>query len=134
MFSPALLQPALIASMVVLSPTAAAQPKLWIVSRSGCPLVHFAEIQPAVDAAADGDVILVRPGAGYAAFTVDAKSIAVCFEGIGGGFVAGSVTVRNLRANQSVLLHGFQRSGGCPPCSRGAPSMPRWFSVRSRTA
>src|SRR5262245_47179671 len=39
--------------------------KVWFVGGAGA---DFAEIQPAIDAAQDGDVILVRPG-NYRAFT-----------------------------------------------------------------
>jgi hypothetical protein len=49
---------------VVVAPVAA---KDWYVGGSGA---DFSEIQPAIDAASDGDVILVRPGT-YQAFTLE---------------------------------------------------------------
>jgi hypothetical protein len=90
-----------------------AQGRLWIVNPLPCPLVDFAEIQPAIDAAAPGDVILVRgrdDGGRYAGFTIDGKSVAVVADGIL-DLDVGAVTIRNLQAGQSVLLQGFQRTG-----------------------
>jgi hypothetical protein len=42
--------------------TAASLPTTWIVDDDGGPGVNFTKIQPAIDAAADGDLILVRAG------------------------------------------------------------------------
>lgn len=92
---------------------APAQGKLWIVSDTGCPLVHSAEIQPAVDAAADGDVILIRPRTRppylYADFTIDGKALTILHDRL--GYVSmGGVTVRNLASGQGVVLHGVSGS------------------------
>ena len=85
---------------------AAAQSALWIVGQSGCPRVNFTEIQPAVEAASEGDVILLRRGI-YGDVTIDGKALTIASDGNSGGSI-GSITVRNLRPEQAVLLHGFQ--------------------------
>ncbi|MEW6744898.1 MAG: hypothetical protein AB1486_19255 [Planctomycetota bacterium] len=47
----------------------------WIVDSSGGG--DFREIQPAIDAAVDGDLILVRPLGSYSSFTIDGKGVTV---------------------------------------------------------
>ena len=97
-------------SVLLLSAALAAQGRLWIVSQSGCPKVDFATIQEAVDAAADGDVILVRrplPPTPYAGFTVDGKSLVVVGERADHMQVVGSIAVRNLALTQQVALLGI---------------------------
>lgn len=70
-----------------------------VVSSTG----PYTTIQSAIDAAADGDVVLVRPGT-YAGFVIDAKSVDV----IGGAAtIAGRVEVRTLIAARSVSLSGL---------------------------
>lgn len=50
--------------------------RTWIVDASGGPGVDFTDIQPAVNAATDGDVILVRAGA-YTAVQIAGKGLSV---------------------------------------------------------
>jgi hypothetical protein len=80
--------------------------RLFVVDDTPSPCRFSASIQAAVDAADEGDVILVKAGA-YASFTVDGKS--VCVIGEGGPMVASAVRVRNLQADQSVVLRGFSQ-------------------------
>jgi len=47
-----------------------------VVDESGGPGTDFTSIQPAIDAASEGDVVVVRPG-DYAGFTVTGKSLTV---------------------------------------------------------
>ncbi len=66
----------------------------------------YTNIQSAVDAAVEGDTILIAPGV-YPAFTVDAKSLSI----VGGDpsqalAVSGPVVIENLAAGQVVLLAG----------------------------
>jgi len=80
------------------------------VDDTGCPSVDFSTIQPAIDAAAPGDVILVRPrisGASYPPFDVDGKSLSLVGDGRGKVYVQGTSSIRNLGATQSVLVQGF---------------------------
>ena len=59
---------------LLLASAMSAQGTVWTVDFDGSG--DFDEIQPAVDAAADGDVILVAPG-GYAPFRISGKGLRV---------------------------------------------------------
>jgi hypothetical protein len=97
----------LIVSLLVLAPSAAAE-GVRIVSANG-ELV-FSEIQPAVDAAADGDVLLVAEGS-YSGFAIDGKALSLV--ALPGAVVdiAGGVAIRNLAAEQTALISGLNISG-----------------------
>ena len=76
---------------------------VWIVDSDNRPPTNFAGIQEAVDAAAAGDVILVRTGS-YQSFTVD-KSLSIVGPSNGFAFVTGStssITVRDLPDGSDV--------------------------------
>jgi hypothetical protein len=97
-------------ALLALAPLGSAQGALWTVDDDGA--ADFREIQPAVDAAADGDVILVRAGA-YASFTLDGRSLAVLGEEGGEVLILhGSITVRHVAPGQSVLLRGLDVAAG----------------------
>jgi len=64
------------------------------------------QIQPAVDAASAGDVVLVKPGV-YNPFIVDGKSLCVIGETPRILRPQASFEVRNLRSDQSVIVRGF---------------------------
>jgi len=73
------------------------------------------QIQPAVNAAGNGDVILVEPGT-YAPFTIDHKELSVLGDG-SPVIVDGGITVRNTLEYHPVLLaglesHGFKHANG----------------------
>lgn len=105
----------LLASLLLVAP-AYAQGKVWIVSKSGCPNVDFTEIQPAIDAAAEGDTILVRgsylnPQGEYSTFKIDGKSLSIVADGLAPVTIAlGSIydlcEIKNLGPAQSVLIKG----------------------------
>lgn len=80
------------------------QGQLWVVDQAGLPGSDFTEIQPAVDAVADGDTLLVRHG-DYGAFTIDGKALVVV-EDTGASATAGALVVRNLAAGQTVSIRG----------------------------
>ncbi len=84
----------------------------WIVDAAGGGGSQFTDIQSAVDAAVDGDRILVRAGT-YAGFTIDGKGLAVLGDPGAGLFAsAPSVTVRHIVAGQNVVVAGFTGIGG----------------------
>lgn len=70
----------------------------------------FTQIQPAVDAAVDGDTILVKTGT-YPGFRIDDKSLSVVVDSSASVSVGQSVAVNDLGASRSVLLAGFQIQG-----------------------
>lgn len=83
----------------------------WVVG-SADPNADFAALQPAIDAAASGDVIVVRSGA-YGNFVIDGKSLAIVADEGATASLFGSqsdpqfVLVRNLAADQTVVLRGL---------------------------
>lgn len=108
--------PLLALALSLTAPPAAAD--VFIVDDDPGPGVDFADIQPAVDDAADGDVILVKDGS-YDAFEIVAKSLVVLGEE-GASVVIGpesgleefiSIAVRDLGSGQRVLLRGFFAHG-----------------------
>jgi len=92
-----------------LAPTAVAQ-QVFVVDLDGGAGVDFTSLQLAVDAAADGDFLLVRESASdYTAVAIDGRSLTILAE----PQVAGqtptlpNVLVRNLAASDVVTLRGF---------------------------
>ena len=88
-----------------------AQSTVWSVALDGSG--DALDIQTAVDLAADGDILVVQPG-GYPAFVVDGKGLSIfglsnaaVFQTIPGVDDGPAVTIRNLSADQSVVLDGF---------------------------
>lgn len=98
---------------------ASAQKQLWTVDDDGS--ADFTTIQAAVDAATDGDVVLVRAG-GYGGFTIDGKGVGVVGE-LAGAVLVGesSAIVRNTSPAQSVLLQNLEVRGGPPAFFTAAP-------------
>jgi len=66
----------------------------------------FLDIQSAVDAAAEGDTILVRSGT-YDAFEISDKGLHVAAAHVG-AVTTGTIRVRGLQAGQAVLLSGLK--------------------------
>lgn len=95
---------ALIASSVS-GAIASAQGQLWIVDDGAGPGVDFNNLQAAIDAASDDDTLFVQAGS-HGDAVIDAKSLVVV--GLPGGALpvarVGSLTVRNLSVDQSVVL------------------------------
>lgn len=77
-----------------------AQGKVWTVGPSGA---DFTQVQPAVDAAADGDLILVKPGS-YAQFHVQDRGLTVVAEVPGSVSITGPVRVTDLAEGKRVAL------------------------------
>ncbi|MBK7878129.1 MAG: hypothetical protein IPJ77_20920 [Planctomycetes bacterium] len=70
----------------------------------------YAEIQAAVDAANDGDVVLVKAGT-YASFVVRNQEVAVVADTGAVVNVEGAVRVSGVGATRSVLLQGLRATG-----------------------
>ncbi|MCE9592575.1 MAG: hypothetical protein K8S98_00140 [Planctomycetes bacterium] len=66
----------------------------------------FTDLQPAIDAAADGDTVIVLPGTGYGSFVIDGKSLNVVgrFPFIDKPRVKGTGLVKNLQGGQRVVI------------------------------
>ena len=99
-----------LAALCALSLPVAAQ-QTWIVDDDGPG--DFAEIQLAIDAAGNGDTILVRNG-GYGGFVIDGKGLVIQGEGVAAVSVFGlfgpatpSIVIRNLGASQDVQIRGL---------------------------
>ena len=73
----------------------------------------YTSIQPAVDAAAPGTVILVRPGA-YPGFAVAGKALTLIVDGPPGSAQTGAVRIAGTSAVQEVVLSGFDVQGVFP--------------------
>ena len=102
-----LLRTALAGSL--LATTALAQlPNVLVVDDDGGPGVDFTHVADAVNAAADGDVLLIRSGS-YIGFpfgpeiVIDAKSLSLFAEG---DVDVPSIQVTNLALGQEVVLRG----------------------------
>lgn len=103
-------------SLFLLLPFARADVR--VVAPSGAP---YTEIQAAVDAANDGDVILVRAGT-YASFAVRNQELVIAADSIGAVQVAGAIRVSGVGAARTVLLSGLQATGalsGSPSTNHG---------------
>ena len=99
-----------VALLATLSVRASAQ-SVWIVGPTPGPDVAFVQIQDAVNAASDGDIILVRSGT-YTEVTIDGKSLSIQAEpgaavDIGAPFGFGSVVIQNTAADQPVSVRGI---------------------------
>lgn len=108
-FAPGL---AALTALMALTPTSLGQGAVHVVDDDGP--APFADIQSAIDAAADNDLILVRDGS-YGFFAVDGKSLTIMPESdaasvvVWGPFLLGApaVGIANLAAGQSVTVRGI---------------------------
>jgi len=71
----------------------------------------FTTLQAAVNAALEGESLLVTPGI-YASFTIDGKSVQVFALGTGLAKITGQVVVKNLGPTQYVVLSRLSVKGG----------------------
>lgn len=86
------------------APAAAGQ--VLVVDDDGGPGVDHTDLQAAIDAAASGDVILVKDGL-YGAITVAGKGVTVVAEADAVARVDGPWTVLNLPAGELTVLRGL---------------------------
>jgi hypothetical protein len=89
---------------VILPLRAAGATDVWVVDQGGGG--DFTAIQPAVDAAADGDTVLVRAGS-YAGFAVNSKGVAVVADVGALVELQGSVQIVNLPIGSVAHLAGL---------------------------
>ncbi|MHC4375028.1 MAG: right-handed parallel beta-helix repeat-containing protein [Planctomycetota bacterium] len=81
---------------------------VWIVDNSGAP-ADFTELELAMEAAADGDVILVKPG-NYGPFSMQGKGVSVIGDGGGIVRVRGPLEIRDLPANSKAVVRHLRTS------------------------
>ncbi len=84
------------------------QAGVLVVAPSGAP---FTTIQTAVDAAVDGDVVLVKPGT-YGGFTLNSKSLALVSDPAGAAHIAGATLIANVGVGRITSLSSFAVSAG----------------------
>jgi hypothetical protein len=75
---------------------------VWTIGPGG----YFGEIQQGIQAANDGDLLLVQPGS-YETFLIDDLSVSIIAETNGTVQVHGGVTIRNLDPSRTVVLAGL---------------------------
>ena len=95
---------------LLLAPAASAQGQVWVVDDDPGPGVDFGTLQAAVDAAVDGDLILVRDGI-YAPFTLDAsgRSLVLTSDPFGLAIVTGTgpTTIHSVDPSREVVVRGI---------------------------
>lgn len=81
--------------------------QVWVVGPPG-PGVFSQDLKPAIDAAASGDIVLVKKGAGSGTpWSITGKSLTVIADRGVTDFLAAPGTISNLQASQRILLRGF---------------------------
>jgi hypothetical protein len=71
----------------------------------------FTSLQAAIDAASEGDLLLVETGT-YLNATIDGKALSIVAMTTTGSKKTGAITVKNLAAGQTVLLSGLTAVAG----------------------
>jgi hypothetical protein len=87
---------------------ATARPNVIVVDAGGGG--NFTSIQPAVDAAVDGDTLLVKTGT-YGAFVVGDKSLVIVGDASASVEVLGAARVQSLSALKTVVIENVTASG-----------------------
>ncbi|MCI0588067.1 MAG: hypothetical protein L0323_14640 [Planctomycetes bacterium] len=87
---------------------------VWVVDDNGGPGVDFTDIPPAIAAAADGDILLVKAGT-YAPFTLSGKGLRILGDGpqvtkVGGNPPSppvGTAVISNVPSSSFVYIEGL---------------------------
>jgi len=88
-----------------------AQGAVWVVDDDAGPDVDFTRLQPAIDAAADGDTILLKRGTYVGLHEIDGKGLSLVSEGPNAEPRIQFLTVKNTAAHQTVVLRGLTITG-----------------------
>ncbi len=99
---------ALVATLVVSSLASTASAGVIVVNAFGGG--QFTTIQPAVNAAVDGDTLLVKAGQ-YSGFTIDGKGITIVADSGANVSVTGLVSVINLPSARTAVIGGMSLTG-----------------------
>jgi hypothetical protein len=86
--------------------------RVWVVDAASGPGTDFTTIQAAVDAAVDGESVLVRPGT-YASFAIVGKDVDVVADG--GPVTVAGFELRDLASSGSIVVRGLQSTGVAGP-------------------
>ena len=92
-------------ALIAITALTAAQSRVWVVGPNANGMAEFSEIQAAVDAAADGDTVLVQSGI-YGGFSIVNKGVSVVADS-NLVIVSGGVDVHFLAPGQFVVLRGL---------------------------
>lgn len=106
------------ASAALLLAPALAQAGVIVVSSGGGG--QYTNLQMAVNAASDGDTVLVKAGA-YSSFTVTDKALTIVADGATPVTVYGTVVVQNLAASHAVVLTGLVVTGALTTSMADSP-------------
>lgn len=102
-------------TLTLLASTLPAHAGVHVVDQAAGPGSDFTAVQAAVDAALDGDTILVRDGT-YMPFVIDGKALTVVADGPGvlvqTNASTPTILVRNLPDGGSLLVRGFRTNFG----------------------
>lgn len=98
---------ALAGLLISLSASPALAGQTWWIDDSGGPGIDFTEIQPAIDAAGGGDLLVVHPGT-YAGFTLSKNVTILGFEASDTSVVNGPVTISGLPGPTRAVLTGLR--------------------------
>lgn len=102
-----------LALALALGATSASAQSVLVVDQAGGAGSQFTALQPAIDAAASGDIVLIRSGSyatgpfgGGPPFLIDGKGLTLV-EDAGASVTIGTLDVRNLAPPASVTVRGF---------------------------
>lgn len=90
------------ASLALLATTATAD--VLVVAPTGAP---YTTVQAAINAAVDGDTVLVKAGV-YPGFTVTAKSLSIVSDPEGAARIESWIIIQNVGVGRRVCLSGFE--------------------------
>lgn len=98
-------------ALLSISAAASAQGAVWVVDDDGGPGVAFTSIQSAVDAAANGDTVLVKDGTYDEQVRVFSKELAIVAEQGATVLVLRGIRVQGLPPSGGLLLRGLEVPG-----------------------